>query len=312
MITKFVLSALCLICMSGCSDVQNTADRVKGIQEENFYYIDNGIVRLGIDLERGGSIFYFAESSTRRNVLNHADEGRFIQQSYYGEPDSSRWINQPWVWNPIQGGGCHGEKARILKKKIDEYTINILSEPVHWASGTSIQGAEMEEIITLNERMAHIHYIFRNTGENAKDHPATNQELPAVFVDANLPYLTYYGGKSPWTDDSLTIVIPGWPNETHTRTEEWAAYTDSTQWGIGVYTPGTTVSTAYRFAGDGTTGPQGSACSYFAPVRTFAVTKGLVFEYDVFLYIGTVSEIRKAFKQVYQKNRTEGNNIKPE
>ena len=160
--------------------------------------------------------------------------------------------------------------------------------------------------------MAHIHYIFRNTGENAKDHPATNQELPAVFVDANLPYLTYYGGKSPWTDDSLTIVIPGWPNETHTRTEEWAAYTDSTQWGIGVYTPGTTVSTAYRFAGDGTTGPQGSACSYFAPVRTFAVTKGLVFEYDVFLYIGTVSEIRKAFKQVYQKNRTEGNNIKPE
>ena len=36
----------------------------------------------------------------------------------------------------------------------------------------------------------------------------------------------------------------------------------------------------------------------FAPLRTFAITKGLVFEYDVYLKIGTVDEIRSRFAQI--------------
>lgn len=299
-----VVSSSVICCLFiACSAHTQKNDTVKGEQQNNFYYIDNGIVRLGVDLERGGSVFYFAESASKRNVLNHADEGRFIQQSYYGEPDSSVWVNQPWVWNPIQGGGSHGEKAKTLKQQLDEKGINIVSEPVHWASGAALLETEMEEIITLNGRMAHIHYIFRNTGEKATDHPAAHQELPAVFVDANLPNLVYYNGQYPWTNDSLVSVVPGWPNEEHVRTEEWAAYVDSTRWGIGVYTPGTSVFTAYRFPGDGTPGPEGSACSYFAPVRSFAVIKGMIFEYDVYLYIGTVTEIRDAFNAVYQQNK---------
>lgn len=303
MVNKIAILIFSLFVIISCSKIHDATDKVISERDGNFYYIDNGTIRLGVDLERGGSIFYFAESVTKRNVLNHADEGRFIQQSYYGEPDSSIWVNQPWVWNPIQGGGCHGEKARILKQTFDETGINIVSEPVHWASGMAISDAEMEEIITMKGRMAHIHYIFRNTGRNATNHPATHQELPAVFVDANLPNLIYYGGSSPWTGDSLKSVVPGWPNEEHIRTEEWAAYVDSTQWGIGVYTPGTSVSTAYRFSGDGTAGPEGSACSYFAPVRTFAITKDLIFEYDVYLYIGTISEIRKTFEGIYRHSR---------
>ena len=93
------------------------------------YYIDNGKVRLGIDLDRGGSVFYFAQSSTKKNILNHADEGRFIQQSYYGEPDGSVWGGNPWVWNPIQGGGSKGRKAKVrshvLEKESWSYSIRI-------------------------------------------------------------------------------------------------------------------------------------------------------------------------------------------
>ena len=37
--------------------------------------------------------------------------------------------------------------------------------------------------ITLDGDVAHIHYTFRNTGADATDHPATEQEVPAVFVD---------------------------------------------------------------------------------------------------------------------------------
>ena len=238
--------------------------------------------------------------NTKRNLLKPADEGRFIQQSYYGEADGSDWNGQSWVWNPIQGGGWRGEKARVISQEITENSIRVVSTPVHWATGEAVTDCEMEEHITLDGRIARIHYTFRNTGPGATDHPAASQEMPAVFVDYALKNLVYYDGSSPWTGGPLRRDVPGWPNEERTRTEHWAAYVDDSDWGIGVYTPGTPLSTTYRF--DGPSGPTGGGCSYFAPIRNFAVTKGLVLEYDVYLYIGTVEEIRSAFDAV----RTDG------
>ena len=45
-------------------------------------YLENDLVRIGVDLGAGGGIFYFSEKSPERNLLNHFDKGRFIQQSY--------------------------------------------------------------------------------------------------------------------------------------------------------------------------------------------------------------------------------------
>ncbi len=273
---------------------------------ENVVYINNGIIQLGVDMDRGGSIFHFSDVDTKRNLLNHADEGRFMQQSYYGEADGSNWNGTPWVWNPIQGGGCHGEKARVLSQNITPTSINIVSEPVHWASGEALPECEMEETITLDGRIAHIHYTFRNNGPGATAHTATHQEVPAIFMDNALSNLVFYSGDKPWVNDALTRYTPPSQtsttivNEERTRTEHWAAYVDDNDWGLGVYTPGTPQMTLYRF-GLGS-GPTSGACSYFAPIRTFAITKDLVFEYDVYLYIGTVDQIRNTFYEI----RSEG------
>lgn len=291
-------------CVLGAALLWGCGGGAQGLEREvsmdGKYYISNARVRLGVDLERGGSIFFFSDAQGR-NLLNHADEGRFVQQSYYGRPDGSLWNGQPWAWNPIQGGGWRGEKAPILLQEDTPEGLHIVSRPVHWASGEPVAACRMEEEIALDSTIAHIRYTFYNTEAGAETHPATHQELPAVFVDADLPFMVYYAGDRPWTDDTLTRVVPGWPNEEHIRTEHWAAYTDSTGWGIGVYTPGTPVSTAYRFPGDGRTGPQGSACSYFAPVRTFAIERGMVFSYDVYLTIGTEEQIRRRFYSLYRQ-----------
>ena len=47
-------------------------------------YLDNGQIRIGVNKSRGACIGFFGDSKTERNVLNHYDRGRFIQQSYYG------------------------------------------------------------------------------------------------------------------------------------------------------------------------------------------------------------------------------------
>ena len=259
-------------------------------------FVTNGVIKLGVDMNAGGSVYCFSEVYPERNLLNHADKGRFIQQSYYGAADGSVWDGTPWTWNPVQGGGYMGQAAKVLESDFNSETLYIKSLPKHWATGQDITEVVMEEWITLKGKFAQIHYRMAYSG--SVSHPASHQELPAVFVDAALQNLVYYKGNAPWTNGAPAYHVPGWPNEYDKRTEHWSAYVNDAGWGIGVYTPGTADMTMYRY-GDGTlAGPTGSHCSYFSPVRTMSITPGLVFEYDVYLTIGTVNEIRSVFYDI--------------
>lgn len=275
---------------------------IKKELEEQPLYLDNGVVRIGVDMTGGGSVFHFSESKTRRNLLNHADKGRFVQQSYYGEKDGSLWGTKPWNWNPVQGGGSSesgSSPAKVLESKINKKSIYIKSLPKHWATGKDIDDAIMEETISLNGNMAHVVYTFRYNGTTV--HPSKSQELPAVFADYALPNLVFYKGDKPFTKDTLTSVIPGWPNQPQKMNENWAAYVDDNQWGIGVYVPGTTDMTTYRHNGDLVPGEWGGACSYFAPLRKFSITPGMVFTYDVYLTIDKIENMRNAFYKLKTK-----------
>ena len=265
-------------------------------------YIDNGKVRLGVDMQRGGSIFYFALSGERRNLLNHRDEGRFIQQSYYGEADGTVWSGNPWTWNPIQGGGCDGTCAEVRSYEIADSSLHVVSVPVHWAGNYLMPELEMEETVTLVDSVAHLHYIFRNNGQGATSHPSAMQEMPAVFVDYNLDHLVFYHGMHPWEHDALSDTVPGWPNESFSRHEEWAAFMKADgSLGLGVYTPGTVQMTAYRYGQGASTGESGDDCSYFAPLRYFAVEKGLTVEYDAYVTIGNIEQIRGRFYDIHER-----------
>lgn len=302
------LLLMLLLGAAACSEDKKETPPVEPWPEagmEDATYINNGEIQLGVDMKRGGAVFHFSEAATKRNLLNHCDEGRFMQQSYYGEADGSIWNTQPWVWNPIQGGGWQGEKAEVTDQKVEQSSLRVTTIPVHWATGKAVTECRMIESISLEGRIAHIRYSFSNRGSGAKDHPATHQEVPAIFVDWDLKNYVFYDGDKPCTGGELKSEVPGrldltGKNEERNRTEHWAAYVDDTGWGIGVYTPGTELSTTYRF-GSGPGGPMSGACSYFAPIRTFAVTEGLSYTYDVYMMIGTVGELREAFYAIYRK-----------
>lgn len=55
--------------------------------EDNFVFLDNGVIRVGVDATRGGSIGFLAQSSTNYSVINTHDMGREIQLSFYGGPN---------------------------------------------------------------------------------------------------------------------------------------------------------------------------------------------------------------------------------
>ncbi|MDF7822580.1 hypothetical protein P4B35_01040 [Pontiellaceae bacterium B12227] len=261
--------------------------------ESEWEYLDNGVVRIGVDKARGSGIGYFGESKTGRNLLNHFDEGRFIQQSYYGAPDGSFWNKKPWTYNPVQGGSWDGKKAATLAFRKTEQSLYAKIEPRNWSGGQRCPEAIMEQTLMLTGAVAKVTFKMSFTGKDQGK--PRHQEMPAVFVDAALSNLVYY------TDGKLIRRIPGWPNESGRTSEHWTAWLNQDDWGIGIYTPGTDGFTCYRF-GTGATGSEASACSYIAPVRTFALKGGLVVEYDVFLTIGTLEEIERRFAEIKHDN----------
>ena len=261
-------------------------------------FLDNGEIRLGVKRSSGAGLAWFSAAGSGRNLVNHFDRGRLVQQSYYGRPDGSLWDRQPWTWNPVQGGDWKGRGAPVLELVHGTNWLRSKSIPVHWAAGTDVTNCVMEQSITLTGRVAHVR--FRFTCQGGETHPVADQEIPAVFVEPDLDTLVLYDGDRPWTGGALHRSRPGWPNEARRMTEHWAAYVDAAGFGLGAYVPAATNLTCYRF-GDGDA--KRGACSYFAPLTRFAITPDFRWEYDLWLTLGTVEEIRAAFDRLHRGKR---------
>ncbi len=261
---------------------------------EDWVYIQNADLRVGLLRSHGGAMGHLSMRNSDFNVLNHYDHGRLAQQSYYGDEDGSRWVDKPWRYNPVQGGDYKGNAAKLVDFKSTDTTAYAKTIPRHWASGRLLEECAMEQWVELDGPIVRVRFKFTYSG--SKSHKPRHQETPAVFVSPELPILVTYTGQKPWSGAPLTRKLPGWPNERVVLSESWAAYVDKEGNGIGVYVPGISEATSYRFKGG-----SGSDCSYIAPSRTFALTPGLSFTYTAFFTLGDAETIRRRFTELHNK-----------
>lgn len=262
--------------------------------KEDWVYLENDALKLGLLRSHGGAIGYLADRSNNENELDHYDHGRLVQQSYYGNDDGSMWAKEPWRYNPVQGGDYQGHASQVIALDSTSTTARVETIPRHWASGELLKECKMSMDVDLQETIVHVHYRFEYHGKTS--HGARHQETPAVFINAKLKKLLTYQGDRPWTNAPLTSRVPGWPNEYCKLDEAWAAYVNDQGEGIGIFVPGVTEATCYHF------GRGKGECSYVAPLRTFALTEGLVFEYDAYLTLGDIETIRNRFRTLHEKN----------
>lgn len=289
---QVLLTTLCLASLASPSAAQTDALN-RDPKDEPWRFVQNEHLRIGVKVSSGAAIGWISPAASDHNVVNHFDRGRLIQQSYYGDADGSMWGEKPWNWNPVQGGHYQGRGARVRDLTNTQTTLDATSIPVHWATGDDLPNCEMQQSIKLQDHIARIRYRFSYTGTHR--HSVREQEIPAVFLEPEYQTLVCYGGSKAWAGEMVERTQPGWPNERRKLSEPWAAYVNDAGWGLGVLVPGAKELTCYRF-GDGRR--EHGACSYFAPVTRFAITPGLVWEYEVFITLGTIDEIRRRFEQI--------------
>lgn len=284
-----------------------------------FMELSNDTLRLKLDLTRGGAIAYISKSDVDRNIVNVHDEGRYIQQSYYGgkradrrkEGQKSAW--SPWSWNPIQVGDCYRNRAEILEYKQEGNTLYIKCIPMLWDMKNKPAEAIMEQWTTLRGNVITVKNKLscQRTDSIYGEGISNNQELPAVYPISALNNLYTYFGNKPFTSESLdkpevkNLRSGFWGRyQNDMVTENWMAFVNDNLWGIGVYTPICTNFLA-GMAGDPGFESNDASTSYIAPVKKETFNKDSVYEYDYYLIIGDLEEIRE---NVYKLN----NSIKAE
>ncbi len=270
---------------------------VKVEAPKRWHFLQNDHLKIGINLNAGACIGWLSSmNDPEKNVLDTFDPGRYVQQSYYGNEDGSNWNGQPWRYNGVQGGDWHGLPSTVLEFKSETpTTLYAKTKPRHWTTSKLLEDMIMEEWITLEGPLAHVKFKMTYTG--TLNHKAHHQELPAFFVEPEFNTLAYVE-KEPWKNTPLTRkkLGPPPPNQYIKLAEHWAAWLNADDYGVGIYTPICDDATCYHVA------DSDSGCSYIAPFKTMALTPGLVFEYDSFISIGKIQQLREWFTALHLHN----------
>lgn len=293
-----------------------TTEKVDTISSNVTYLVNQRYV-LGINVLWGGGISYIMDKEDNNvnigNLINCADAGRLVQQSYYGTNNPSEYTlgefhGNAWGYNPVQGGNKYNEPSRIIDIQIEEMSIYIKAQPKDWAQH-DLTRSYMENVYTVYSDRIQVDNRFVDFA-GFKYNPNRAQELPAFYTIGFLNTFVYYDGTNPWAGEDLTKDgdLEFWSDNLDSNkflddanTETWCAWmNDASDYGIGLYTPNVSAFLAGR--SDYEESPDemdasAQACSYVAAIDNFKIVSYEAIEYSYLITTGSTQEIRDLFTE---------------
>ena len=281
------------------------------------------------------------------NLINANDTGRLIQQSYYGtrgnsitEPqddyqcgifDSDGISSTPgilWPYNPVQGGDQKQNFSHLIDVRFTDTEIYVKTRPMDWAKDRSETPFYMENTYTLESDPVYGEYVkVINKGTDFSGYKHNNvrdQELPAFYGITPLGKLASYRGNNPWENgsvsynDNLDFWSPGTSENRFKTYENWIAWLNEDNWGIGLYVPDVTdmlvgrASYTTDFSLIGSQPSLAPNCTYTAPLGHFSMPNYESFGFTYFLKLDNVEYSRALFKQLHESGVSNGGLIKLE
>jgi hypothetical protein len=286
--------------------------------DKHIIYLENNEIKVGVDLDLGGSITYLSIKNKDENLINNFDWGRQIQMSFYGGPNpympNGKEPNPFWKtlgWNPIQSGDYAGNRSRVIDYKQSSTEIYVKCIPMQWPLNNVPCDCTFESWIRLEKNTVLVRSRLNNNRKDSIQYAGRPQELPAVYTNAPFTELVSYIGQKPFQHDTVSRIknenIPGsgridWAS--WQATENWAATLDKNNWGLGVWHPG-----VQRFKGGffGKKGSPGNSfdkpTAYIAPGFDEILDWNIVYTYNYVLILGSLAEIRGYVYQHSVRNK---------
>jgi len=285
---------------------------------EKMSYLDNGNIRVGINLDLGGSITYLTDTTEKINIINNHDWGRQIQMSFYSGPNpftpNGKQPSKTWAglgWNPIQSGDYAGNRSGVVEHRNDGKVLYVKCVPMQWPLDDEPGECTFETWIRLDKNTALVRSRINNKRSDKTQYSGRGQELPAVYTNGPWYRLMSYTGDKPFTGDKLSRFRKTWtsfedvdgdPWENWLATENWAALVDDNNRGLGVFKPETYSFKGGFFGVPGEGGSKDGPTGYISPIQAEILDHNIQYEYEYRLILGTLDEIRRYAYEHSAKN----------
>jgi hypothetical protein len=309
-----LLPLLLSVVMSGAS-IAATAPKPFTTRAADPLFLDNGSIKIGIDRTRGAAITWLSWTAYPKNVVNIADPGRLIQQSYYAglrlnrqsEGQHARW--SPWSWNPIQGGGV-SSWARVTEfRRVADHTLFAETIPKLWDMPDEEAAAVMRQWTAFEPGMANVivvrcEFIARREDADrwgpAKLSP---QEVPACYFTRNFSTVKSYLGGGAWRTESQP---PGPPWGKARPPRQAMACISRDGQGVAVFSP--VATQLWNFGPHGareTDEPTAGPCMHVAPVDRVNLGPKSTYRYRYWLVVGSEQELADRLDALWEKYSNE-------
>ena len=295
------------------------------LSSDTFRFLDNGIIRLGIDLSRGATLGFLGPSSDPTlSLLNVHDFGRVVQASYYSGPDPFNpdgkcsepggW-GRPWPWNPIGAGDVYLHAAPILNVTVSPSNTSavVWTQPMQWACDSVPCDCVLEQHIALVGAAVEVQLTLHTARTDTTFYPGSTQELPAVYVIGDFCHLWTYNESAPFTGGAPTEQPAVWGVnawDAFTSGERWMAFTNASGYGVGVVSPfvahfgagffNNGVIGVYNCTPKGL-GPTDSPTGYIAPWSAEIIDPATPYTYSFALVLGELPDIQAYASARYAK-----------
>jgi hypothetical protein len=240
--------------------------------------LDNGRIRVGVDLEQGGKLTWLSRSQGEQadNLLLESE------QSYWGGP-----------YEPDYSPEWHGyqDPATVIEHSNDGRT---LYDRAVWA------GCEcsMQTWVTLHGNAAVVRNRLTSFRSDATQYAPGWQELPALYTIAPLYRIVTYDGSGPYTH-APTHDLTGQAAQFSFFTprhvgmlasEHWEAALGDNGFGVGLFEPDELRFIAISSGYD--SGYPGYPSGYISAVRQEILDANVVYNYTYTLIVGSLRQIR--------------------
>ena len=286
-----------------------------GARGEELLKLDNGSVQVGIDRAKGAAITWLSWAAHPTNIVNSADPGRLIQQSYYAgrsldrraDGQSKSW--SPWSWNPIQGGGV-GSWARLTSfRRLDAGTLYGETIPKLWDMPDEEATAVMRQWTAFEPAMPNVVVVRcefiaqRPPGDRWGPAVPLHQEIPACYFTRSFGTVQSYLGGGAWRTETQP---PGPPWGRTTPPRHAMAMFNADGQGVAVFSP--TATQPWNFGPHGagaSTDPAAGPCMHVAPIDQVKLGPASTYRYRYWLVVGTAEEIAARLDELWLRYAAE-------
>jgi hypothetical protein len=304
------------ICLAGvCLQTYAAPNVTSTNRPEDHLFLDNGTVKIGLNRTKGASITWLSWAEHPKNVVNHSDPGRLVQQSYYAGRSIDRKANgqspawSPWSWNPIQGGGV-GSWARITElKRLSDGTLFGETIPKLWDMPNEEATAVMRQWTAFEPAMPDVVVVrcefVSNRAENDRwgTTKLSPQEIPACYFTRKFGRFRSYLGAGQWRDETQPPGPP-WGKADPPR-KAMACFAEDGQ-GIAVFSPAATRPWNFGPHGNGASADSAAGpCVHIAPIDRVQMRPRSTYRFRYWLVVGTESRIAARLDALWGKYANE-------